>query len=327
VAILGAVKGKAFSDRQPTTVHERQLPTIAQLRAFVSIATQGSFGKAATALHTSQSALSYQIDQLEEHLGILLVHRTRRGVTLTEAGQGILEKAHAVLAGLGEITSKAQSYAKGVAGHVTIGVHSALQMLGPKVATRFKELYPQVRLSIREANAHVIREWLVEERIDIGILWDVGDDDRMACIALHEVDGCLIGAISAYPRPEGEISVRNLADVPLVLPTPANSWRRRMDKVFEDNDVLPVAAFNSDSIYTTKELVRAGAACALLPQFVVRTEIAAGTFWATKVRELCAGETIRLIKLKTRALSPAGIELQKTILEQFAKLDIWDVVP
>lgn len=313
------MKGKPLRDRQ--------LPSIAQLRAFVCIATVGSFGKAANMLHTSQSALSYQIEQLEERLGILLVHRTRRGVTLTEAGRGILEKAQAVLLGLGEITSDAQSYAKGVAGHITIGVHSALQMLGPKVAMRFKDLYPEVRLSVREANASVIREWLVEERIDIGVLWDVGDDDRMTCIPLHEVDGCLIGAVSAHARPKGEISVRDLGDLPLVLPTPANSWRRRMDKVFEDNDVLPVAAFNSDSIFTTKELVRAGVACALLPQFVVRTEIAAGAFWVAKVRELCAGETIRLMKLKNRALSPTGIELQKTLLEQFAKLDIWDVVP
>jgi LysR family nitrogen assimilation transcriptional regulator len=321
------VKGKETGHAHTTGVHERQLPSIAQLRAFVSIATLGSFGKAAKALYTSQSALSYQIDQLEEHLGILLVHRTHRGVTLTEAGEGILKQAQAVLAGLSEITSEAQSYAQGVAGHVTIGVHSALQMLGPKVATRFKELYPNVRLSVREANAHVIREWLVEERIDIGVLWDVGEDDRMACIALHEVDGCLVGAVSAFPRPKAEISIRDLADIPLVLPTPANSWRRRMDKVFSDNDVLPVAAFNSDSIYTTKELVRAGVACALQPQFVVRTEINAGDFWAAKVRELCAGETIRLMKLKSRALSPAGIELQQTVLEQFAKLDIWDVVP
>lgn len=120
------------------------------LRYFVAVAEERHFGRAAKRLHMAQPPLSQQIRQLEDELGVELLHRSTRRVDLTDAGRAYLERAHAILADVDEAAHHARRVAAGSVGHLTIGcVGSATYSLLPALSRRLTEELPGVDFSFR----------------------------------------------------------------------------------------------------------------------------------------------------------------------------------
>src|SRR5215475_12425319 len=92
------------------------------LRAFVEVATQGSYVRAANTLGIAQSALSRQVSALEREVGGRLFHRTGRGVALTEVGERMLPQGRALVADANAFEQAARSPVDRPAGEVTMGV-------------------------------------------------------------------------------------------------------------------------------------------------------------------------------------------------------------
>ena len=92
-----------------------------QLRYFVTVADEGQMTRAAHKLHIAQPALSQAIAQLESELGLGLLERHARGVTLTPAGEAFLPKARAALAAETDAVATAQSLARSVRSVITVG--------------------------------------------------------------------------------------------------------------------------------------------------------------------------------------------------------------
>src|SRR5262245_65782791 len=91
-----------------------------QLRAFVSIGRLGSFTRAAEALHATQPALSAQIRELEESLGVKLFDRSTRSVTLTQAGEDLMPSVDTVLTDLSSVGDRGRDVARHNTGRVTV---------------------------------------------------------------------------------------------------------------------------------------------------------------------------------------------------------------
>lgn len=121
------------------------------LRYFVAVAQTLHYRKAAEQLHIVQPALSKQISSLEGELGLQLLERDRRHVTLTEAGKAFLEEAIAVLAQADGAKARAIAVSKGQMGHLSIGfIQPALADLLPRALRRFRREYPDVRIRLAE---------------------------------------------------------------------------------------------------------------------------------------------------------------------------------
>jgi DNA-binding transcriptional LysR family regulator len=122
------------------------------LRYFVTVAEELHFRKAAEKLHIVQPALSKQISALERELGIQLLDRDRRHVSLTPAGQAFMEEALEVLAQADGAVSRARSVSRGEVGRLNIGfIHPALADLLPRALRRFRRHYPGVMLTVGES--------------------------------------------------------------------------------------------------------------------------------------------------------------------------------
>ena len=129
------------------------------LRYFVSVAEELHFRKAAEKLHIVQPALSKQISALEKELGVLLLERDRRHVTLTEAGRVFLEEALEVLAQADGAVSRARAVSRGEVGRLNIGfIQPALADLLPRTLRVFKQHYPGVKLTIGESTSRTTIE-------------------------------------------------------------------------------------------------------------------------------------------------------------------------
>ncbi|MDO9395426.1 MAG: LysR family transcriptional regulator [Herbiconiux sp.] len=121
------------------------------LRYFVAVAETLHFRKAAESLHIVQPALSKQISALENELGLLLLERDRRHVTLTEAGTTFLEEATAVLARADGAKARAIAVSRGQVGALNIGfIQPALAALVPLSLRRYRQAYPDVRIRLTE---------------------------------------------------------------------------------------------------------------------------------------------------------------------------------
>ena len=97
------------------------MPELRRLRYFVAVATERNFTRAAERLHVAQPALSRQVRLLERELGVQLLRRTTREVTLTDAGRHLLERAPALLSATDDLWRSVRSFAAGEQGSVTLG--------------------------------------------------------------------------------------------------------------------------------------------------------------------------------------------------------------
>src|SRR5207244_10289017 len=142
-----------------------------ELRAFLTLASELHFRKAAERLFVSQQALSKQIRKLEEKTGGALFERTRRKVVLTEAGRVLIPLAGRLLRDSQAALDRVREAAEGRAGTLRIGfgIASASEIL-PQTILRFRKSYPAFEIQMRDMSTPAQTRALLEERIDIGII-------------------------------------------------------------------------------------------------------------------------------------------------------------
>ncbi len=139
------------------------------LRYFVAVAEELHFGHAATRLHISQPPLSHQIQDLERELGVALFLRSRRSVTLTEAGRLFLEEARHVLGDAQHAMDTAKKAARGEIGRLSVGFGPTPENgLLNAVLSLFLARHPDVQLELHNLYTQEQVEGLAHRRIDVG---------------------------------------------------------------------------------------------------------------------------------------------------------------
>ena len=142
-----------------------------QLRHFVTVAETLHFGRAAEKLNMTQPPLSQSIQALEATLGVQLFARTRRSVALTPVGAEWLPYARKILAEAAALPDIALRLSRGEVGALRLAfVSTATYSVMPPLISRYKALYPEVELSLREATGDVQIDWLLDGDVDAGLL-------------------------------------------------------------------------------------------------------------------------------------------------------------
>jgi len=147
------------------------IPTVKQLRYFVTLAELQHFGRAAAACFVSQSAFSAAIKELESILDTRLVDRTNRQVTVTALGQEIAAAAEAVLGQLESLVEIAQGQRNPLEGEVRLGVIPTIApFLLPKLMPRLRRAYPKLRLYLTEDQTEPLHAKLLDGELDLVLL-------------------------------------------------------------------------------------------------------------------------------------------------------------
>lgn len=252
--------------------------TVTDLLAFVAVAREGSFTRAAARLGVSQSALSHTIRGLEERLGIRLVARTTRRVAPTEAGERLLrtvgprlDEIDTELAALSELRDKPAGTIR-----VTAGEHAAQTILWPAVARLLPD-YPDIRIEITVDNGLTD---IVAERYDAGVrLGERVAKDMIAVRVGPDMRMAVVGSPAYFARRAPPKTPLHLADhrcINLRLPTSGGlyAWEfekgRRELKVHVDGQLV----FNNIALRVDAAL--AGFGLVYLPEDQVEAHIADG---------------------------------------------------
>ncbi len=144
---------------------------LVDLRLMVRVAEADSLTKGAEAAHMSAPAASTRIKNIEESLGVKLLHRSSQGVTLTPPGQAFVHHARLVLGQLEHLRTDLQEYARGIRGHLR--VHANTTALGeflPPVLRAYLLDHPDVNVDLQERLSHDIVRAVSEGQTDIGIV-------------------------------------------------------------------------------------------------------------------------------------------------------------
>jgi LysR family hydrogen peroxide-inducible transcriptional activator len=145
--------------------------TLKQLRYFAALAAHRHFGKAADACAVTQPALSMQIRELEQTLGIALVERRPGDVMLTEAGLEIARRAERMLAEERDLTDFARHSARPLAGRLRLGIIPTIApYVLPRILPRLQQRYPDLRLDLRETQTRVLMDELLRGALDAVLL-------------------------------------------------------------------------------------------------------------------------------------------------------------
>jgi LysR family nitrogen assimilation transcriptional regulator len=243
---------------------------IRELRTFVHVARSGSVSRAAEQLNIAQPALSRQLRKLEDELGVVLLNRHGRGVSLTRAGSLLLQRAEAVLVQFGQIPHEVKVSEDQFAGHVTLGVPPAAGLvIAPIVFRRFRERWPSATLQIREGISSLLEEWLLDGRlVEIAPVLQ----ERMVLVHSAEV-----------PAPSAPVRFRDLGRIPLILPSMPHSNRRLVERAALQHGARLQVAIEVDSIPLTKAMVAGGFGATILTHAGVSRELASGQLTAQPI--------------------------------------------
>jgi len=233
-----------------------------QLRYFVGIIQAGSLSRAADQLHVAQSALSHHLAGLESELGRQLVTRGPKGIQLTEAGCVLYRHAEAILRYVESAKRDTTSALNVPSGVVSIGLPPVqATILGYELFTRVQSLYPQILLHLSDANNWLLRERLLNGRLDMAMLFTERPERGLAVDPLLMEELFYITA-ELDPSP---IRLADVAQAPLLLAAPGSSSRRILEQALAERG-LPLSSIGEiDTLGTLRHAVASGIGNTILP--------------------------------------------------------------
>jgi DNA-binding transcriptional LysR family regulator len=243
-----------------------------QLRYFLAVAEEKSFSRAAERLHVSQPPLSTHMQSLEKDLGVRLVDRTNRGVTLTPAGQVFYDEIRQVMRRLDQARLKARNAGSGDVGELSIGFVSIADYgILPPALRRFRERFPKVDVQLHELTTDAQIKGIRAGTLDLGIgLGPVHEPDLVFELLLRE--RLLLAAPKAHRlmKGSGAVRLKDLAGESFITP-PREVAPGLYDlflSVCRDNGFTPRISQHARQMQTVVGLVASGMGVALVPSSV-----------------------------------------------------------
>jgi DNA-binding transcriptional LysR family regulator len=238
------------------------------------LAAELHFRKASERLFLSQPALSKKIQRLEEKLKGALFLRSRRRVSLTDAGRRFVPKATKLLQGAEDAVREAQAAMEGRAGILRIGfgIASVTDLL-PRTILRFRKLYPEIELQMREMPSPAQVTSLIESRLDVGILRMPVTNRKLISMPLFSEHLMLAtpGDVP-YRRKHGINHFHNSGFI-FVSPTVSKTFHDRVLTLCLRAGFTPMVVQEANEILTILHLVRARVGVSLVPRSAIRLKV------------------------------------------------------
>lgn len=273
-------------------------PTLRQLEYVVAVADVGAFGKAAKRTAVSQPALSKQIKEVEEGLGVILFERTSRGAVPTPEGQSLIERARRILAEVHEFTDEAAALRDPFAGVLRVG---AIPTLAPYVLPGFmtavrREL-PRLELRLLEEQTEVLGARLLAGELDLAIVALPYPCPGVTVHGLYEEPFFFV-APPDHPLAEGPpVLTAQVADAEPLLLRQGHCLRGHV--LAACNLSESSSAFEASSLGTLLLMVAQGMGPTLVPEMALPTDLT-----GLAVRPFAAPVPARGVGLWWRPSSP-----------------------
>jgi DNA-binding transcriptional LysR family regulator len=245
------------------------------LKAFMAVAEQGSFSRAADDLFLTQPAVSKRIVKLENQLKTQLFDRIGRNVYLTVAGQHLLPKAKVILEAMANTADELTNLSGRVGGQLRIATshHISLHRL-PTPLSKFIALYPHVELDIQFAESEVIYEGLLHGRWQLGII--TLNPEPHAQLQQQAIWQDKMKFVAAPDHPlnqQSAVKLSQLSSFPALLSKTSTFTRSIIEQDFAAQNLALNVAMSTNNLDTIRMMVSIGMGWSILPQTLINSQI------------------------------------------------------
>ncbi len=245
------------------------------LKYFVAVFEEGSFSAAAQRVNATQSGLSTHVRQLEDRYNVQLLNRSSTGVTPTEVGKRFYRDAVRVIHAASEAEANLSALSGAVTGRVVVGLMPTFTraILGPALM-RFTEEFPNVRVSVREAYSGELSRQVASGELDFAIVPAFDADTRLKASLMGTDHEYLVVASDSPVASDRPVRLADLPPLDLVLPSPENVRRLKIDQYLSTNGIDTGRILELDSMFTTLDLVERSNWATILPGVLCLPDLA-----------------------------------------------------
>jgi LysR family hydrogen peroxide-inducible transcriptional activator len=277
-------------------------PTIRQLEYLVAVADALNFREAARQCHVTQPALSTQIAQLEELLGIRLFERDRRHVLLTPAGAATVKHARGLLTASDDLVEGARALGKPLTGNLRLGIiPTVAPYVLPRALPTLRKRFPDLRLLLREDQTARLVALLAEGRLDLLLLALEADLGDVHSVPLVRDPFHVAFARDHRLAAREQLRDKDLTGETVLLLEDGHCLREQALEVCQTAGAIELGDFRATSLSTLAHMASAGAGITLLPTLCLPTET---RIRGLAVRPFARPAPFRTIGLAWRKTSP-----------------------
>lgn len=272
---------------------------------FYKVAKAGSFTVAETYLGVAQSALTRQIQQLEKEVGLPLLQRNGRGVTLTESGEILLRHAEDILGGMSAALSEIEANRCNPSGRLAVAAPTMFSRIYmPEVVRVLVNKFPNLRLVVTEVSTEQVQDYLASGKVDAAVVV-IPPSTRKCSITRIAAEPLHLITHADHPLANARwIEPDAIAGLEMIVPASTRGSRLLIERYLAENGVDVDFRLEVDSLQVAKGLIAQGPRfCTLFPALAYRDEIRAGIFRAIPLRPQLI-RTMYLARLRLRPETP-----------------------
>jgi DNA-binding transcriptional LysR family regulator len=278
-----------------------------ELQAFVTVAEERSFSRAAVRLLRTQPAVSQAIRRLEDELGERLFDRASKTTGLTEAGRVLLEYAGRLCALREEARQAVADLRALKRGHLVIGANEALISTLLPVIEEFRQDHAAIRVDVRRVRARDVVGDIKLGDLDFGVVAFRPDDRAIEAVPIATDDVVLVVPPAHRLARVRSVRLKELAWEAFIAHN-ARSWcRDRVQAIFESAGLQPRVGLVLPTLDAMKRAVERGMGVTLMPRSAVLTEVVGGQLSAVSVDEPGLSRQIWLVHGRESARSAAAV--------------------
>ena len=246
------------------------------LRYLLAVAECSSFTRAAESLFVSQPALSQQIKQLEEQVGVQLLERSGRNVHLTDAGELYVRHVERALAEINAASDALDDLSDLSRGSVSLALTPITDYLTVSLIQEFVSQHPNISLDIKEMTQHQVEEAVLQDNANVGVMFSnqtslTTGRDELETMTLSKDSLVLASSkvVNTNEESPNQDPLIELTKHPLALLETHFEMRRQIDAYFASNGLSPRATLEANSLGFLIEMVKRGGFRTILPGSIV----------------------------------------------------------
>jgi DNA-binding transcriptional LysR family regulator len=278
-----------------------------QLEAFVAVAQERSFSRAAVRLHRTQSAVSQTIGKLEELVGEKVFERSSRDGTLTAAGKVLLEYAEELL-NLRERAREAITELRSLhEGKLLVAANEFTSLCLLPALHLYHRMHPSIKIQVQRSLSGDIPRQILMHQVEFGVLSFKPEDEQLSSTVFYRDELVFVVYPGHSLAAAEKVSIRDLGAESFVAHNVPSPLRIKVIDAFSKTRTTLHMDVELPTLWSIKEFVRMGNGVALMPRMCVEDELQRGELVAVSVDELRLERTLRLVTRKGATPSHAGV--------------------
>lgn len=290
--------------------------TLRQFRIFEAVATHLSITKAAKELHLSQPAVSMQVKQMEEQVGLPLYEQIGRKIYLTEAGDEIFHYSRLIGQLLKEASDVVDELKGTNRGRLSIAVASTANYFIPSLLGIFHDRFPDVTVTLDVTNKETLIQQLVDNVVDLVVMGSPPDDLDLEAGVMMENPLVVIATPQHPLAKEKNIPLKRLETETFLTREPGSGTRMAIEKFFNDHGVSLKTGMEIANNEAIKQSVQAGLGLGLLSRNTLDMELALNRLVILDVEDFPINRHWYVMHRKGKRLSPIAREFKEFLLNE-----------